>query len=86
MIVSGRRDALADVLLLQPRPHTFNNQAYLPNGATGGPGNTAASSMASNLLPNNGRLVQNGGVRILCVADVRGERYRSELLHTRFLG
>ncbi|KAL8717723.1 MAG: hypothetical protein Q9225_005063 [Loekoesia sp. 1 TL-2023] len=32
-----------------------------PGGATG-----------PNFLPNNGRIIQSGGTRILCVADVRG--------------
>ena len=44
----------------------------MPNGATGGSNNPPAVQMATNLLPNNGRVVQSGGVRILCVADVRG--------------
>ncbi|KKA24263.1 hypothetical protein T310_1696 [Rasamsonia emersonii CBS 393.64] len=40
----------------------------LPNGpAPGGP-----VPGATPLLPNNGRIIQNGSVRILCVADVRG--------------
>ncbi|KAI9826600.1 MAG: hypothetical protein M1832_006196 [Thelocarpon impressellum] len=50
------------------RPHNFNSQNFLPNGATGGPG----GGHVSNLLPNHGRIVQSGGVRVLCVADVRG--------------
>lgn len=53
------------------RPQTYNaNPVYLPNGATGG--NTGLPPGAAPLLPNNGRIIQNGGVRILCVADVRG--------------
>ncbi|MCJ1403218.1 hypothetical protein MMC11_006441 [Xylographa trunciseda] len=58
--------------IFQPRPHTFNNQGYLPNGATGAQGGTAAPPMASSSLQSNGRVVQSGGTRILCVADVRG--------------
>ncbi|KAI9840458.1 MAG: hypothetical protein M1837_001614 [Sclerophora amabilis] len=50
------------------RSHNFNGQGFLPNGASGGP----PAAQASNLLPNNGRVVQTGGVRVLCVADVRG--------------
>ncbi|KAJ5907363.1 hypothetical protein N7495_000045 [Penicillium taxi] len=47
-----------------PRPNF--GQGYLPNGATGpAPG-------ATPLLPNNGRVIQNGPTRILCIADVRG--------------
>ncbi|OOO04603.1 Protein of unknown function DUF2433 [Aspergillus oryzae] len=52
----------------RPRPpHNFGPQGYpLPNGATGPvPG-------ATPLLPNNGRVIQNGPVRVLCIADVRG--------------
>ncbi|KAL6233109.1 hypothetical protein BDW75DRAFT_252224 [Aspergillus navahoensis] len=53
---------------LDPRPpHNFVPQGYpLPNGASGPvPG-------AAPLLPNNGRIIQNGPVRVLCIADVRG--------------
>ncbi|PGH02238.1 hypothetical protein AJ79_07687 [Helicocarpus griseus UAMH5409] len=55
--------------MASPRPaHTFNNPGYtLPNGSTSGPTPGAAA-----LLPNNGRVIQTGGVRVLCVADVRG--------------
>ena len=49
----------------QPRPY---NQGYLQNGASGiAPG-------AAPLLPNQGRVVQTGPIRILCIADVRGTR------------
>jgi hypothetical protein len=49
----------------QPHPQ-FQNQGYLPNGSSGPvPG-------AQALLPNNGRVVQSGATRVLCVADVRG--------------
>lgn len=48
---------------LQPRP--FAPQGYLSNGAGPAPG-------ATPLLPNNGRIIQNGPTRILCIADVRG--------------
>jgi 3',5'-cyclic AMP phosphodiesterase CpdA len=56
--------------LLQQRPHTYNNQPYLPNGAAGG--HTGLPPGAAPLLPNNGRIIQTGGVRVLCIADVRG--------------
>jgi hypothetical protein len=56
---------------LKPRTH-FNNQGYLPNGATGAPGSGPIPSTATALLPNNGRIVQAGAIRVLCVADVRG--------------
>jgi len=52
---------------LQPRPQ-YQLQGYMPNGTSGPvPG-------AQPLQPNNGRIIQNGPVRILCVADVRGRR------------
>ncbi|PGH27721.1 hypothetical protein AJ80_00508 [Polytolypa hystricis UAMH7299] len=53
----------------QPRPpHSFNNPGYtLPNGSASGP-----TPGATPLLPNNGRVIQSGPVRVLCVADVRG--------------
>jgi hypothetical protein len=50
----------------QPRPpYNYN----MPNGAAGG----HPISGAAPLLPNQGRIVQTGGVRVLCIADVRGE-------------
>jgi hypothetical protein len=58
----------------QGRPQQkYNNPSYggLPNGAAP-PGNGPAGAQA--LLPNQGRVVETGGVRILCIADVRGER------------
>ncbi|RDW75180.1 hypothetical protein BP6252_06322 [Coleophoma cylindrospora] len=51
----------------QQRP--YNNPGYLPNGAVGGHSTLPG---ATPLLPNNGRVVETGGVRVLCVADVRG--------------
>ncbi|PLN79604.1 hypothetical protein BDW42DRAFT_195079 [Aspergillus taichungensis] len=55
--------------MASPRPpHNFGAQGYssLPNGATNPvPG-------AVPLLPNNGRIIQNGPTRVLCIADVRG--------------
>jgi hypothetical protein len=53
----------------QPRPYPGN---YLPNG---GP-NSAPSGPAPGavpLLPNQGRVIQQGSVRVLCIADVRGK-------------
>jgi hypothetical protein len=55
----------------QQRPHSYNNPGYLPNGAVGG--HTGLPAGAAPLLPNNGRIIQTGGVRVLCVADVRGK-------------
>ncbi|KAF4554355.1 Hypothetical protein D9617_4g001080 [Elsinoe fawcettii] len=48
----------------QPRAYS---QAYLPNGTPSGPVPGAAP-----LLPNQGRVIQASGTRILCIADVRG--------------
>ncbi|ORY17474.1 hypothetical protein BCR34DRAFT_454548, partial [Clohesyomyces aquaticus] len=49
----------------QPRPYP---PSYLPNGgAPSGPVPGAAP-----LLPNQGRVIQTGSARVLCVADVRG--------------
>ncbi|KAJ5666640.1 hypothetical protein N7462_011049 [Penicillium macrosclerotiorum] len=55
--------------MASPRPHNFGSQGYpLSNGAT--PSGPAPG--ATPLLPNNGRIIQNGPTRILCIADVRG--------------
>ena len=43
----------------------------MPNGASSGPSTGPTSNQAHNAWSNN-RVVQAGGVRILCVADVRG--------------
>ena len=51
----------------QPRPQ-FQNQGYLPNGNASGP-----VPGAQALLPNNGRIIQSGPTRVLCIADVRGK-------------
>src|SRR5687768_4369556 len=48
----------------QSRP--YNNSGYLQNGATGLPPGAAP------LLPNQGRVIQTGPIRVLCIADVRG--------------
>lgn len=55
-----------------PQSHNFNN-SYLPNGPSG------PVAGAKPLLPNQGRVVQHGGSRILCVADVRGT-YQSQAI------
>ncbi|KAJ5569468.1 uncharacterized protein N7459_008898 [Penicillium hispanicum] len=55
--------------MASPRPHNFGAQGYpLSNGATP----VAPAPGATPLLPNNGRIIQNGPTRILCIADVRG--------------
>jgi hypothetical protein len=64
------RETVLTVENEQQRPHTYNNQPYLPNGAAGG--HTGLPPGAAPLLPNNGRIIQTGGVRVLCIADVRG--------------
>ncbi|CAA9966142.1 Ser/Thr protein phosphatase family protein [Pyrenophora teres f. maculata] len=52
----------------QPRPYPGS---YLPNGgAPGGPSGPAPGAVP--LLPNQGRVIQQGSVRVLCIADVRG--------------
>ncbi|KAF4595761.1 putative nucleolar rRNA processing protein GAR1 [Ophiocordyceps camponoti-floridani] len=43
----------------------YNNPGYLQNGALPQPG-------AAPLLPNQGRVIQTGPIRTLCIADVRG--------------
>lgn len=58
--------AIPLTFIAQPRPN-FPSQGYLSNGASSGPTPGAAA-----LLPNNGRVIQQGGIRVLCVADVRG--------------
>ena len=54
----------------QPRPQ-YQNQPYLPNGTNSGP-----VPGAQALLPNNGRIIQSGPIRVLCIADVRGSLIR----------
>lgn len=55
----------------QPR-HYNNPGGYMPNGA-GGPPQTIPGPGAVPLLPNQGRVIDTGAIRILCVADVRGK-------------
>jgi hypothetical protein len=59
--------------MASPRPpHNFAPQGYsLPNGAAAAAGPVPVPG-AAPLLPNNGRVIQNGPVRVLCIADVRG--------------
>ena len=52
-----------------PRPYA--QPAYnMANGAAGIP--AVPPPGAAPLLPNQGRIVQAGPVRVLCIADVRG--------------
>ncbi|KID93141.1 ser/Thr protein phosphatase [Metarhizium guizhouense ARSEF 977] len=48
----------------QSRP--YNSQGYLQNGGSSLP------TGAAPLLPNQGRVIQTGPIRVLCIADVRG--------------
>lgn len=43
----------------------------MPNGAVGGH-TVAVPPGATPLLPNQGRIIQTGPIRVLCIADVRG--------------
>ncbi|KAI1369982.1 hypothetical protein F5Y08DRAFT_291898 [Xylaria arbuscula] len=53
--------------MAQPR-QPYNNSGYMPNGAqVSGP-----VPGATPLLPNQGRVLQHGPIRVLCIADVRG--------------
>lgn len=52
-----------------PRPPFPGQPGYLANGTPG----------ATPLLPNNGRVLQSGPTRILCVADVRGKNLRRRI-------
>lgn len=52
----------------QPRPYPGS---YLPNGGgAGAPSGPAPGAVP--LLPNQGRVIQQGSARVLCIADVRG--------------
>ncbi|KAI1356138.1 hypothetical protein F5Y01DRAFT_268642 [Xylaria sp. FL0043] len=53
--------------MAQPR-QPYNNQGYMPNG---GPMSGPVPG-ATPLLPNQGRVLQHGPIRVLCIADVRG--------------
>ena len=54
-----------DANFCQSRP--YNNQGYLQNGASSLQPGTAP------LLPNHGRVIQTGPIRVLCIADVRAK-------------
>lgn len=56
----------------QPPRHYNNPGGYMANGA-GGPPPTVPAPGAVPLLPNQGRVLDTGSIRILCVADVRGK-------------
>ncbi|KAF2670562.1 hypothetical protein BT63DRAFT_241307 [Microthyrium microscopicum] len=49
----------------------YSQVAYsMSNGAQGAP--TVPQPGAAPLLPNQGRVIQQGSIRVLCIADVRG--------------
>ncbi|KAK4111457.1 hypothetical protein N656DRAFT_163289 [Canariomyces notabilis] len=50
-------------------PRNPYNQGYLPNG---GAPHSGPVPGAAPLLPNQGRIIQTGPIRVLCIADVRG--------------
>ena len=58
---------------MQPRPAGYPTPPYMPNGQSVQAPPSGMPSNAAPLLPNNGRVIQSGPVRVLCVADVRGK-------------
>lgn len=53
---------------------SYNNQGYMPNGAPASHPNLGQPAPgAVPLLPNQGRVIQSGPIRVLCIADVRGK-------------
>lgn len=65
-------DALTRDTHFQARAY---NQGYMPNGASSGhPSLGQPAPGAVPLLPNQGRVVQSGPIRVLCIADVRGKK------------
>ena len=64
---------------VQPRPNYPNQSSYLQNGTSGpAPG-------AQPLLPNSGRIIQNGPTRVLCIADVRGKLMNLAIWEARLM-
>lgn len=58
-------------LIAKPNPQQTRqpyNQGYMANGAP----HQGPVPGAIPLLPNQGRVVQSGPIRLLCIADVRG--------------
>jgi hypothetical protein len=56
-------------VLIRDQPRPYPSQApgpYMQNGSGPVPG-------ARPLLPDNGRVIQSGPTRVLCIADVRGK-------------
>jgi hypothetical protein len=59
-----------DAPMQQPPRHPYSQQGYLPNGQP--PAHQGPLPGAVPLLPNQGRVIQTGPNRVLCIADVRG--------------
>lgn len=71
MAIYGQRvsqPAIPLIRSIQPRPYQNQQQGYLPNGNS----TTGPTPGAQPLLPHNGRIIQQGATRVLCIADVRG--------------
>ena len=62
------RPAVPLIKSIQPPPYQSQQQGYLPNGNSA----TGPTPGAQPLLPHNGRIIQQGATRVLCIADVRG--------------
>lgn len=62
-----------------PRAPFPQSNNYLPNGAPASGAPPAPTGVpapgARPLDPNQGRVIQQGATRVLCVADVRGESF-----------
>ncbi|KAJ4393117.1 hypothetical protein N0V93_002324 [Gnomoniopsis smithogilvyi] len=56
----------------QQPPRHYAQGGYMANGAGGPPHQPMPAPGAVPLLPNQGRVIDTGSIRILCVADVRG--------------
>ncbi|KAI0405096.1 hypothetical protein F4802DRAFT_597509 [Xylaria palmicola] len=60
---------LLDHSLIHDSSQPYNNPGYMPvNGASA----SGPVPGATPLLPNQGRVLQQGPIRVLCIADVRG--------------
>jgi hypothetical protein len=66
-------DQITDPFIYQQPRQPYSNQGYMPNGAPGGHPNLQPAPGATPLLPNQGRILQSGPIRLLCIADVRGK-------------
>lgn len=57
----------------QQPPRHYAQGSYMPNGGGGPAHQQMPAPGAVPLLPNQGRIIDTGAIRILCVADVRGK-------------